>query len=95
MMSYKCANGVQENVDSIFFYQETRVQVHEDFMGWNLPFTLGSKPLGKLNKCFDMVIKVVFSIDNTLEPMTIREFCVHMHLYLYTCVLQYYILYVT
>jgi hypothetical protein len=86
---------VQENLDSIFFYQETHVQVHEDLMWWNLPFTLGSKPLGKLSKCFDTVIKVVFSIDNTLEPMIIKEFCVHMHLHLYTCVLQYYNLYVT
>ncbi len=71
---------VQENVDSIFFYQEIHVQVHEDLMGWNFPFTLGSKPLGKLSKCFDIVMKVVFSIHNTLEPTIIREFCVHMHL---------------
>ncbi len=74
---------VLENLDSIFFYQETHVQVHEDLMWWNLPFTLGSKPLGKLSKCFDMVIKVVFFIDNTLEPMIIREFwvCTYIHVF--------------
>jgi hypothetical protein len=75
-----CKCGVQENVDSIFFYQRDTCSSSWRSYGWNLLFTLGSKPLGKLSKCFDMVMKVVFSIDNILEPIIIREFCVHMHL---------------